>query len=339
MVNEVNNIIYNLLVQEQAAHLPGIGTLSVVRRSAEMESSDLISAPTYVVEFSSHTQATSVVDAIAYEGSIDIVSAEDIYSRWLDRVRSGSTIIIEGVGTLRDKSFVADPEFISLFNVPGSKRRIKKHNNRGGKIAIIVILILLIIAALCAAGWFFRDKITAIFGNDDKRENVIENENGSTANLEEFVDAENAEIVEESEPEIEIEATENIEETEAIEEPQVVVSEEEVKPKKRVEEQPKKEAKPTSATVNGDYAEDWTTRDDIRHWVVVGSYSTEENAERALQQIKEKHPETYCDIFTLGWMYAVASYGSADRDDCVKYMRKHRYEYEQMWIFTPNKYR
>lgn len=333
MVNEVNNIIYNLLVQEQAAHLPGIGTLAVVRRSAEMESSDLISAPTYVVEFSSHTQATSVVDAIAYEGSIDIISAEDIYSRWLDRVRSGSTLIIEGVGTLRDKSFVASPEFIAQFNAPGGKKRLKKRNKKGGKTAVIVILILLIIAALCAAGWFFRDKITAMFDNSDKREDIVVNEEYDSTNLEEFVDTENIEDAAEPEAVVEPEEAEIIEETE------VVVPEETEQPKKRVEQQPKREYTPTPAAVNGDFAEDWTTRDDIRHWVVVGSYSTEENAERALEQIKEKHPEAYCDIFTLGWMYAVASYGSADRDDCVKYMRKYRYEYEQMWIFTPNKYK
>lgn len=334
MVNEVNNIIYNLLVQEQAAHLPGVGTLSVVRRSAEMESSDLISAPTYVVEFSSHAQATSVVDAIAYEGSIDIISAEDIYSRWLERVRSDSTLIIEGVGTLRDKSFVADPEFIAMFNAPGGKRRIKKHGKKGGKRALVIILVLLIVAALCAAGWFFRDKIAAMLDNSDTSENVAISENDSNADLEEFVYTEDEAGVAESEPEPELEPEMVIEQTDDIEESEEVTEVEETE-----EPEVKTPAKPVSTTPNGDHAEDWTLRDDIRHWVVVGSYSTEENAERALQQIKQKHPDTYCDIFTLGWMYAVAAYGSADRDDCVNYMRKYRYEYDQMWIFTPNKYK
>ena len=85
--------------------------------------------------------------------------------------------------------------------------------------------------------------------------------------------------------------------------------------------------------------DNWTMHDDIRHWVVAGSYSTMENAERAIVAIEEEFSEIHCKIFTLGKMFAVAIYGSSDLEECSKYKQEHRKEFEQCWIFTPKEYR
>lgn len=341
MVNEVNNIIYNLLVDEQAVHLPGIGTLSVVRRSAQLESSDLIAPPSYVIEFSSHAVATSVVDAIAMEGSTDIMGAEDIYSRWLDKVRNGNTLSIEGVGTLRDKSFVADPAFIAMFNT--GRGPVKRGSKKGGgMVALVIILILLIVAAIGATGWFFRDDISALFTDNTNKESIEESDytSDNEASDSDYINQNNdtndedSTLLDEDDKDGEYTSEDN----------NVVVDE----PNDRTTEEDKtndtnsqatniqeNRTQQQSYTPSYEFSEDWTLRNDIRHWVVVGSYSTEKNAERAMQDILKKHPEATCKVFSLGWMYAVASYGSADRDECVKYMRKYRYDYDQMWIFTP----
>lgn len=83
----------------------------------------------------------------------------------------------------------------------------------------------------------------------------------------------------------------------------------------------------------------WYESNDIRHRVVVGSYSTIKNAERAARDIEHAHTGIYCSVFTLGKMYAVAVYGSAEHDDCVSFKREHSDIFKQSWIYTPKQFR
>lgn len=84
---------------------------------------------------------------------------------------------------------------------------------------------------------------------------------------------------------------------------------------------------------------DWRSRDDIRHWVVVGSYSTTNNAERAISDIEKRHPEILCTYYRLGSMYAVVVFGSADNEECQQFKRAHSKEFKQSWIHTPKKFK
>lgn len=84
---------------------------------------------------------------------------------------------------------------------------------------------------------------------------------------------------------------------------------------------------------------DWRIKDNIRHWVVVGSYSTTENVKRAIFDIEKRYPETQCDFFELGSMYAVAVFGSAEIDECQQFKRAHAEEFPQSWVYTPKRFR
>lgn len=84
---------------------------------------------------------------------------------------------------------------------------------------------------------------------------------------------------------------------------------------------------------------DWRENQAIRHWFVVGSYSTTENAERAISEILKRFPESQCDYFKLGSMYAVALFGSTDLNECQNFKRAHSDDFPQSWIYTPKKYR
>ncbi len=84
---------------------------------------------------------------------------------------------------------------------------------------------------------------------------------------------------------------------------------------------------------------DWRENEGIRHWVVVGSYSTTENAERAIADIVKRLPEMQCDYFKLGSMFAVAAFGSADIAECQEFKNAHSKEFPQSWVYTPKRYR
>lgn len=303
MVNEVNKIIYNRLITEREVTLPGVGLLSLVRHAASMSSRDVIAAPRLTIEFSSHAEGCSVVDAIAVIGGTDTATAEDIYSRWLEKVRSGSTLTIEGVGILRNKSFEVDKELLSMLNGT-SATHVNVVRRKKGRTMLWIGLALSIIALIVSIAAIFNVDISAISDkatNADKQvETIVEN----------IVVEPIAEDIASDEPTTDVEEDIHTQDAVAVECVEV-------------------------ATV----ADNWTKRDDIHHWVVAGSYSTMSNAESAVEAITTKYQDIDCKIITLGKMYAVAIYGSNDRDDCVQYMRKYHKNFGEAWIFTPKEYR
>ena len=303
MVNEVNKIIYNRLITEREVTLPGVGSLSLVRRAASMSSKEVIVAPRLTIEFSSHAEGCSVVDAIAVIGGTDTATAEDIYSRWLEKVRSGSTLTIEGVGILRNKSFEVDKELLSMLNGT-SATHVNVVRRKKGRTMLWVGLTLSIIALIVSIAAIFNIDISAISDkatNADKQvETIVEN----------IIVEPDAEDITSDEATIDVEEDIHTQDVVAVESVEV-------------------------ATV----ADNWTMRNDIHHWVVAGSYSTMSNAESAAETITTKYQDIDCKIITLGKMYAVAIYGSNDRDDCVQYMRKYHKNFGEAWIFTPKEYR
>ena len=276
MVNEVNKLIYNTLAEHNAVVLPRVGSLGVVRRMAKIEGNRVV-APTFAVEFSSAEEGMSLCDVIASVANISSSEAEDIYLRWLDKVKEGNTLTISGVGTLRDKSFVTDTELQKALNL-ADKTPIKIHSrSRKPYLAIAAV----VVALLGVGAYLFlaNDRVAS----------------PAPTPIEEVV-------VEE-----------------------VVV------------------AKPEPITETGIEIEPapvrWIDRDDIRHWVVVGSYSTTENAERAVENILKRQDAECCDILTLGKMYAVAVYGSSDKEDCERFVRDNRDKFKQSWVHTPKRFK
>ena len=304
MVNEVNKIIYNRLITEREVTFPGVGSLSLVRHAASMSSRDVVAAPRLTIEFSSRTAGCSIVDAIAAAGAVETSTAEDIYSRWLEKVRSGSTLTIEGVGVLRNKSFETDKELLAMLN-GASATHVNIVRKRKSRAMLWMGLVLSVIALIVSFAAIFNIDISAMF---DKSANATTEQIETTAiNVIEEPVAEDVipdKPITNTEEDI---ATQNVVEDESNEVPAV--------------------------------ADNWTMRDDIHHWVVAGSYSTMSNAENAVATIVKRHSDIHCKIITLGKMYAVAIYGSSDRDDCVQYMRKYHKNFGEAWIFTPKEYR
>lgn len=303
MINEVNKIIYNRLITEREVTLPGVGSLSLVRRAASMSSKEVIVVPRLTIEYSSHTVGYSVVDAIATIGGTDTATAEDIYSRWLEKVRSGSTLTIEGVGILRNKSFEVDKELFAMLN-GASATHVNIVRKRKSRAMLWVGLALSIIALIVSIAAIFNIDISAMSNKTTNSDKQVE------TTVENIIVEPVAEDVVSGELTTDMEENIHTQDVVAVESIEV-------------------------ATV----ADNWTMRDDIHHWVVAGSYSTMSNAESAVETITKRHQDIDCRIITLGKMYAVAIYGSSDRDDCVQYMRKYHKNFGEAWIFTPKEYR
>ena len=296
MQNAVNNLIYNTLIADGSVALPSVGRLSIVRRPASM-SGKKVSPPQYVVEFSSATEGRTIVDVVSDVASVDLVQAEDIYRRWLDKVRTERGVVIEGVGELRNKSFVAVPELLGALNSVGNvPMRITRRRSGGVWFYAVAAMLIIAVAAYFAIGYFDTPDIVAC------EETNIEVEK-SVSETEYVADAETI--------------------ADVVEEPVMDVAE---KPVAEVVEEPVTEV-----------AKAWNEEDDIRHWVVIGTYSTSDNAERAKRDAERGDEGCVCDVFRLGSMYAVVAFGAAEREACEEFKRAHRAKYPQAWIHTPKR--
>lgn len=296
MQNAVNNLIYNTLIADGSVALPSVGRLSIVRRPASM-SGKKVSPPQYMVEFSSATEGRTIVDVVSDVASVDLEQAEDIYRRWLDKVRTERGVVIEGVGELRNKSFVAVPELLSALNSVGNAPiRITRRRGGGAWLYAVAAVLLLAVAAYFAIGYFDTLDIEAC------EETNIEVEKG-VFEAEYIADAETiADVVDE--------------------------------PVMDVAEKPVAEVVEESVT---EVAKAWNEEGDIRHWVVIGTYSTSDNAERAKRDAERGDEGCVCDVFRLGSMYAVVAFGAAEREACEEFKRAHRAKYPQAWIHTPKR--
>lgn len=292
MVNEVNRLIYNALAEHSSISLPDIGSLRIVRRAAKIEG-NRVAPPRFAIEFFSAEEGKSLVDIIATEANISTAEAKDIYLRWLDKVKQGNELIISGVGTLHDKSFVVDGDLSKALN-PRSATPLKIHNRRKLPIYIYIAIAIGVVVAV---------------GSNHRADN-------STTTTEPKVDVVEKPVV-----------ADNIESEQIVEaEPQIV--------------------EPIAESTTEELAKDsaqqparWSDSDDIRHWVVAGSYSTRENAERAVESILSKKQADYCDILPLGKMYAVAVFGSADKIECERFVRDNRHNFKQSWVYTPKRFK
>ena len=293
MVGEVNKLIFNTLTTKQTINLPGVGTLFVASTSAKIEAKNRVQPPLYTIEFSSHKAADSLVDEIAAVANIDTKSAQDIYDRWLDKVKEGSVITIEGVGELRGKSFVCNDALLQTLNVLPAVT-IRKRSN---KTTIVWYIMALLMTGVCAGTAYY------------------------------ILTLKDAETVADNQP---IEIVEHIVEN-TINETTEALPTEDTTPEPIIEQEVEE------PQVSEPY--DWREDTEAIHRVVVGSYSTEENARRAMADIEKRLPELRCSVFTLGSMYAVAAFGSNDKAECEEFKRTYTKEFEQAWVHTPRRYR
>ncbi|MBR5852763.1 MAG: hypothetical protein IKY74_01010 [Alistipes sp.] len=299
MVSEVNKLIFNTLITSGGVLLPEVGTIFIERKPATALSKKRISAPRYELSFSSHRSATSIVDSIQQATNISEKEALDIYGRWLDKVSIDGVVTIEGVGVLHNKSFVADSTILSQLNPLNSA--VIEVVTKKNRVALYLALLLLIPTIIAGVKYF-------VLPNDNEQENEIVAEISET------------EVVPQPEQIV----------TPIVEEVDIVT--EEVELIEPVIEQIIQEPEP-------EVIDDWRENSDIRHWAVIGSYSTEENVNRAIATLEKQHPYLKFSSFKLGSMYAVSPFGSTDREACEEFVSNYSDDFKQIWIHTPKRYK
>ena len=309
MVNEVNKLIHNTILDQGGVSLPGVGTIYVTRKPATKISSKSISTPRLTLALSPDKRSISIVDAIANIAQIEITQAEDIYRRWLNKVRQddGSISIFE-VCSINNSHIVIDPLFSSKLNSSSNNEieiSCRSHTYRNISIILAVITV-----AFVAAYWLYSNTLKDTTSNEVQVEISTEAITDNNIDEIEIILSDNQDVT-----------TDGI--AEEITNDEIVVEEQ----------------GSTTDMIESVTIDDWRQRDDIRHWVVVGSYSSEENVARAIADLEAKNPDIMFATFQLGSMYAVAAFGSSEYADCESFKQEHMKQFKQSWIHTPRKYK
>jgi hypothetical protein len=79
----------------------------------------------------------------------------------------------------------------------------------------------------------------------------------------------------------------------------------------------------------------WIERDDIKHYVIYGSYSRKRNAEREASEINNSGLDgVVSKTIIRGKMYSVVIFGSAILEECEAFVVEHKAEFPQAWVYS-----
>ena len=286
MIEEVNKIIYNMLISGRGVFLPEIGTLYIERQAARKLADGRLLSPRNAVVFAEGVQAPSLVDEIVSIAGCGVEQAQDIYERWKAKTLSEGVLTIGGIGVLKGKSFSTDKTFHSAINPQGVKTLVvrKKSSNAW----IYVVSAVAIVVALGFLGYLmWGDKF---MGKQSAEKVVVEQ-----------IATPEASAVESAEQGVESAA-----------EPNAVTNAEQTQPA---------QVTPQSS----EYA----------YYVVMGIFSTPENAERAVQQAQAKIKDVECKVLPFkGGKHMVTIFGSDSVADCNAFARSYRDVYPDLWVYN-----
>ena len=71
-----------------------------------------------------------------------------------------------------------------------------------------------------------------------------------------------------------------------------------------------------------------------RHYVVLGVFSTEENARRAVRETAGKESAFRCRIYRFGEKFMVSPFSSDDAGVCTQFIRAQGGRFPDMWTYT-----
>lgn len=305
MVEEVNKIIYNMLIGGKVVLLPEVGTLYIERQGARRISKDRLLSPRNAVNFSSQTEdGSSIVDEIIAIAGCDEAQARDIYDRWLAKTREDKRITISGVGVLNDKSFSPEPGFNAAINPDGVKTLVVR---RRSNVWLYVVSGVCAVVALCVGIYMICGD--TLFGGvsvveEGAAESVAATVAGDSTQLAQPIAGDSLSAAAAA-------AAAGVQGTTAQPAAGTVTA------------GAATAAQPVAAAPGKDYM----------FWVVVGVFSNEQNATRALEQAGKQIKDMDGRIVPFKAKYIAAIYGSDNRNDCVAFLRSYNDIYPELWIY------
>ena len=304
MEEQIGRLIGNLLAGGGEVFLPGVGSFYTERQGARRLNRRLVLPPSRTVAFTSQQQGVSLVDEIARvmreDGGYENPEAEAqaVYDRWIARVHRANLLTVEGVGELKFKNFILDEAFDLRLNPQG------REPVRVG------------IAAIGIAAVYGGREFLLLYPEAPEAAAVTEIPAASDS----FGTVEAPDALVEAPPTERSVAGESAAQAggaasgasvpDAAPEPETA------------ETHPAQEQDAPTALLSG------------RHYVVLGVFSTEENARRAVRETEARESALRCRIYRFGGKFMVSPFSSDDAGACAQFIRVQDGRFPDMWTYT-----
>lgn len=299
MVGEVNKIIYNMLVSGRGVYLPEIGSLYIERQAARKISADKLLSPRNVVTFQSGEQAPSLVQEIVKVAGCGEEQAADIYNRWSAKTREGHNVTISGVGVLNHKSFVMESTFASAINPKGVKTIVIRRRSNKWLYALCAVCVLI---ALGFCGYMMLGDGAGVGSKPVSQPAQSEAVASAESAAASVVESDSVAQMAENKPTTAVDSTTALTANNAT---------------------PQTEQPAQSVVANSNY----------QYYVVMGIFSTEENAQRAVAQSESRIKDLSCKVLPFKDKYMVTLFGSDKIADCNAFANSYRDIYADLWVY------
>ena len=334
MVDQVNRLAGNLLAAGGELYLPGVGSLCVRFHGAKRLSARLVEPPSREVVFTSQQRGVSLVDEIARVlrtsapaegpqagGEHVAAQAQDIYDRWLMRTRQDDVLTIEGVGVLKFKNFTPDEAFDRRINPQGhAPVRIHRPRRFDGAMWIGIAAIVFVVAF--TAYWWLGNRRDAVA----EPVTLVAAPPAATEGLSTADAPTDADVAANDAGQAVAGAAVGGSAADAAggsahATPSAPTGREAAAASDRPAPSADAAAEP-ARLVSG------------RRYVVLGVYSTPENAARAARLAREKEGSFRCGVYRFGAKFMVSPFESEDAEACTLFIRAHAETFPGMWTYT-----
>lgn len=368
MTGQVGKLVGNLLAGGGAVFLPGVGSLYVERRGARRIDRRHVAPPCRTVLFTSQQRGPSLIDEIGRVLRVNGVQpenpapeAQQVYDRWMAAVQVDGTLTIEGVGTLRFKDFKLDEAFDRRLNPQGhAPVRVRAPRRFDAVLWIGIAAIVCVLGG--TAYWWFE-------GRTGERTGGLTSASGAVAGALADAAAETTErsgvessagtdlLAENSGADVSVGGAEttgdaasngsgtasgHLEAARAAETTGTTGT----------DRTTGTEGTPGTAGSAGSVGTSESGGAAVQtqssagagfgpskmisghHYVVMGVFSTVENAERAARDAASKDVAIACGIYRFGAKFMVSPFESDDREACRLFAAAHEERFPNMWTYT-----
>lgn len=331
---QVGRIVGNVLAAGGAIYLPEVGSLCVERRRAQQLSRRTVQPPYRAVEFTSQQRGVSLVEEIARVLGTSGMAADEagqtareVYARWLGRAREGDTLTVSGVGVLRFKHFTLDEAFDRRLNPQGHAP--VKVRPAGRPDWVIWLGAVAIVAAAGIGAYSYlttrpepktKAETAAVPVQTTSPETAAGSDSVTLApSLSNPVPAADG-----AAPATPSAATSSVATSSASEAPASAQA-------SATAVQPAPESPARTAAASADELARMTSK---RSYVVLGVFSTPENAARAARNAASDDVAITCGVYRFGAKYLVSPFESDDPEACTLFIRAHAERFPGMWTYT-----
>ena len=309
MEEQVGRVVGNVLAAGGEIFLPEVGSLCVERRRAQRLSRRSVRPPYRAVTFTPQRRGVSLVEEIARVLTASGMSeaeapqaAQEVYGRWLERVREGETLTVCGVGVLKQDRFTLDEAFDRRLNPQGHAP--VKVRSAGRPDWVIWIGAAAVAAAVGIGGYSYLttrpERSVAVSADRNPSAGVA----GDAAVGQETVAA----------------GTAGSAAGAATAGKTAVTARQTVRTESRPASRPAG-TEPASMTSK-------------RSYVVLGVFSTPENAARAARNAASGDVAVTCGVYRFGAKFMVSPFESDDPEACALFIRAHAERFPGMWTYT-----